>query len=186
MLETQTPNKKPWFLVVSVIAFFVLTVFSGYFKLKQQAVQKQINSLRNKKQQLEQAMTSDLQSGSTTMLAIAAIKDQLVRLEQAQIPWSTIVEKIENTVPKRTETNEPSVEIQSYNGSDEGKVSLSGLTKPESPDSFADIAALIQAFTDEQSLKKVFVPAITKTITPEGSAVLSFSLNFDYHKPTLQ
>ncbi|MBI4994253.1 hypothetical protein HZC21_01240 [Candidatus Peregrinibacteria bacterium] len=179
----QTDNiqnaKRSWGPIIIGIAFSIIALLSIYFEIRQSGYAAKIEKLTAKKEELNtQLKANKIETGS----AAEAIKKELEQIEAAQLNWSKIIEKIENAVPRLKNSNVPVVNIRSYNGSEEGIISANAVTRPDSPDPFADTALLITAFNSEPSFKRVFVPSISKSITPEGGAVLSFSINFQYEK----
>lgn len=180
MIETPFSNNRSWFLVAAVIAFVAVLGFSVFLAAQNASLEKRFQSLQSQKETLE----SEASRSGDTENTVLTIRDQLRKIEDEQIVWSKIVEKIDSTVPRNRETNAPVVIFQSYNGSEDGKVSVSAVTRSDSGGGFADIAALIRTFSADSSFKRVFIPSITKSITPEGATVLSFSFNFEYQKPS--
>lgn len=173
MLETIPNQKQQWFPIAVGAAFVFIALFSVYFEIRQGYLESAVLNLTNKKTELSaQLKANKIETGDTVL----NIKKQLEQIETAQLNWSKIIEKIEATAPK-------TIAIRSYNGSEEGLISASAVTKQDSPDPFADVALLVTAFNSEPSFKHVFVPSISKSLTPEGKTVLSFSVNFQYQKP---
>lgn len=181
IIELQN-QKRSWFLVSAVLALMAIAGFSIYFEVQKTSLQKRLDKLTEQKETRAATSTeiSPLDSISNLLKADA----QLDVIEKRQLSWSQIIEKIETTIPKVGSTTEPAVNFRAYNGSEEGRFSVNALTRKSAPEPFSDIANVISAFVKEPSFQNVFVPAITKSLTPEGETVLSFSINFDYKKPT--
>lgn len=172
MLETIQNQKREWFPIAIGAAFIFIALFSVYFEIRQSYLESAIQDLTNKKTEMEaQLKANKIETGDIAL----SVKKQLEQIETTQLNWSKIIEKISATAPK-------TIAIRSYNGSEEGFISASAVTKPDSPDPFADVALLVTAFNSEPSFKHVFVPSISKSLTPEGKTVLSFSVNFQYEK----
>ena len=172
MLETIQNQKREWFPIAIGAAFIFIALFSVYFEIRQSYIESAIQDLTNKKAEMEtQLKANKIETGDSAL----NIKKQLEQIETTQLNWSKIIEKIEANAPK-------TIAIRSYNGSEEGIISASAVTKPDSPDPFADVARLVTSFNSVPSFKHVFVPSISKSLTPEGKMVLSFSVNFQYQK----
>ncbi len=181
MIETQpfTPNRS-WFLVATLIAFFIVAGFSGYFQIQASALQADLDELKTQKETLLKPSENPQEKEAGQFASLVQTKTELKNIEATQLLWSKIIEKIENTVPKLKDTNEPLIELRSYNGSQEGKIAVSATTRRDSADPFQDVALVIRAFATDTSFKNVFVPSVTKSLTPDGSTVLSFSMNLEY------
>lgn len=187
MINSLPQPKHSWFLVSSLVAFVTIAGFSVFFQIKSTAAETKLNNLKLQKENFLKAPT-DAQSateGAIDEISRALLaKSQLKTIEAVQLPWSKIIEKIENTIPKEKDTSKPTIELRSYTGSEEGQLAVSATTRPLTADPFGDTANLIRAMTAEPVFKNVFIPSITKSITPEGETVLSFSINFNYVKQT--
>ena len=179
--ETTEP-KHPWMLVVGALAFLVTTVFSFTFQWQKSSLVERVFELAAQKEATKE--TTGTEESSVATGTLLQIKDQLQHIEDNQLLWSKIIEKIETTIPKTVDTKKPVAVFRSYRGNDQGTLTVSATTQDDSADPFVDIGRLIRAFSTEPSFKNVFVPSITKNITPTGSVVLSFSLNFIYEKAT--
>lgn len=183
MIQHEFATRRSWFMVAAFLAFLIIGGFSVYFEIRESKLNSRITDLKIKRESLEQEGEAIREDPIKLRAAAFSIKDELKKIEAEQLPWSKIIEKIEGTVPKIEDTNEPIVNFRSYLGSTEGKVSVSATTRGSAADPFADVASLVRAFVDEPSFQEVFVPSITKSLTPSGDTVLSFSINFSYQKP---
>lgn len=173
-------NKRSFFMPVAIIAFVILAIFSIYFEAKQSSLNSEFNALMAKKKDL--TLSQEPTSEKDAVTAAAAVKNALQDIEQKELQWSKIIGKLEELVPKNKDKNEPIVLLKSYNGTEEGRISLNGITRAGALEPFKDVAALIRTFISETTFKNVFVPSITKSLTPEGTTVLTFSLNLNYQK----
>lgn len=187
MLPTQMQppypgSQRSWFMAIAITAFVILTGFSIYSALLKNSLQGEVNSLKVKKEALSTPAAVFQKSGADAAISVIAAKNALSRIESSQLQWAKIIDKIESTVPKLKDTAAPVVTLKSYNGTEDGKVSISAGTRSDAFDPFADISLLIRTFTNEPAFKHVFVPSITKTLTSDGSTILSFSINFEYSK----
>lgn len=180
--NSVVPQKKSWLLTVAITAFVVTSAFSIFFGFRKSSLEGEINRLQAQKKQLES------QENTSTMNARARaleIKNKIEALEKTQISWSKITEKIDKTIPTEKESGKRLVQFRSYNGNAEGKISVSAATNSDSADPFNDIAQTIRAFSADGSFINIFVPSITRSLTQDGSIVLSFSMTFTYQQPTL-
>jgi hypothetical protein len=184
MIQQEIAPRRSWFMVVTFLAFLIIGGFSVYFEIQESKFHSELAELKVKKESLEKTNNAVEANPATLRSAAVSVKNTLKKIEAEQLPWSKMIEKIEGTIPKKKGTNEPLINFRSYLGSTEGKISVSATTRSSSEDPFADIASLIAAFAAEPSFQEVFVPSITKSLAPEGEMVLSFSLNFQYQKPT--
>jgi len=185
MLSSIPQPKHSWFLVSSLVAFVTIAGFSIFFQMKSTTFETKLANLKLQKENFLRAPTEtdSENNGAVNEISRALLaKSQLKVIEANQLPWSKIIEKIENTVPKEKETNKPTIELRSYTGSEEGQLAISATTRALAAEPFDDVAKLIQAMAAEPSFKGVFIPSITKSLTPEGETVLSFSINFTYVK----
>ncbi|MEK9132906.1 MAG: hypothetical protein AAB606_04330 [Patescibacteria group bacterium] len=184
MIETQPVQKSSLFLPVAAVAFVIIAIFSVYFTIRQSSLESQVEKLTAQKQELT-VPAQDKEGEIASVSSMVAIKSQLKKIETDQLMWSKIVEKIENTVPKTKENATPIVQFRSYNGTQDGKVSVSGTTRKGAFDPFGDIVLTIKSLSSDKTFKNIFVPVITKSLTPEGDTVLTFSISFNYQKTTL-
>lgn len=183
MIQPTYAPSRSWFMAVSGLAFLIIAAFSVFLAIKTSSLESGIADLKAKKGNLlEMASGTSTPSELANVVTAATVKANLAQIEQKQLVWSKIVEKIETTIPKLKDTNEPIVSFRSYNGSEDGKIAVSAATRASAFDPFSDIALTISAFVNEPAFKGVFVPSITKTLTPDNGIVLSFSITFDYQK----
>lgn len=186
MIET-TPlpqAQRAWFMPVSLLVFVAVAGFSVFFQFQQSSLEAKLAYLKTQTEKL--TVPLQITEGTSTQAVDAAVivQNQLQKIERDQLLWSKLIEKVETTVPKLKDTYEAMIQLHSYTGSAQGSVSATGTTRKNAPESFKDIALLIRAFATDPSFKNVFIPSINKSITPEGDTVLSFSMNFQYQKPT--
>ena len=116
--------------------------------------------------------------GSDSADAAEKVRDQLKKIELIKLPWSKIMEKIESIIPQ--------IKILSYRGTDDGKITISASTREESPDPLGDIATAVRVLNEEPTFSHIFIPSISKSITPQGSSILSFSINNELRNTTNQ
>lgn len=175
-----TPQRS-WFMTVSMIAFAAMTVFSITFQLQMNGLNSRLDTLKAEKTKLATPFsTSGNMAGAS---AAASIKNTLVEIEATQLQWSKIIDKIESTIPKAKDGT-ALVSFTSYTGGENGKFAVNAMTRDDASDPFGDIATVIRTFASEPSFKRFFISSITKSMTSGGAVVLSFSVSFEYIKPT--
>lgn len=179
--EAGAPRRS-WLAAAGIIAFLAVAGFSVFFEIQQARLSKKLEGINTELKAFEDKAAEEKNSTSSSELTV--IKNALKNLEENQIFWSRVIEKIETTIPRLKETNEKVVFVRSYTGDERGIIALNASTRAGAFDPFSDIALTIKAFASEPALQNVFVPSITRTLTPEGATVLSFSLNFKYKKQT--
>lgn len=177
--QTYEQNSKSWFLAISVIAFLMVGVLSGYFQVKTGALQKSIANLEAQKAEMEKS-ASDYAVQFKEKSSAEQLEGALTQIKAKELQWSRIMEKIENIIPQDGE--KPIVLFRAINGGEDGKLLVNGITRADSPDPFADTAMTIRAFSGDPAFTNVFVPSITKNYTSEGAMELTFSMNLEYVK----
>lgn len=180
--EELNQESKSWFVFVSVLGFAVVLFFSVFYEIQTSRYEREIADITAKKQELT---AQNKGSGETDRARAVSAKSYLKDIEKKQVIWSKIVEKMEGTIPRRADTLAPVVTFRSYNGSSEGRISVNATTQPDAVDPFTDISFTIKAFSGDQTFKNVFVPSISRSITPDGQSVITFSMNFEYDAASL-
>ncbi|MFA6521884.1 MAG: hypothetical protein WCT53_05905, partial [Candidatus Gracilibacteria bacterium] len=172
-------------MLIATAAFVVVAGLSVFSEVRQISFQKQVDQLTGEKSKLTTTIKDNTSvTAVDPALKVLAIKSELKKMESTQLLWSKIIDKLENTVPKIKETGTPVVQFRTYNGTQEGKISVSATTRNGAFDPFADIALVIKTFSSDPVFKNVFVPVVTKSLTAAGETVLSFSLTLDYKQQT--
>lgn len=185
MIPSTFQNRRSVLLVAAVAAFIIVTCFSFYASLSRSNLEDKKVALTLEFEHLKQEALKKAEDVPATVSDILRIKQHLTTIEQRQLLWSKVIEQIERTIPKNEKTGTPIIQIRSYNGSEDGTISVSAVTQRDSQDPYSEIALLLRAFTTEPSYKNVFIPSITQTLLLDAGAeasVLSFSMNFSYQK----
>lgn len=178
MLQNE-PQKQTPYSIIPLIALIIVVGFSIYFESTAFSTEQKIDEITAKIETLSaQQKTADTREGTLSQLEL--IQQKLASIESNQFFWSRIAEKIDQTVPKQKENGPQIIDIASYSGGENGRIVLNATTRADSPKPFEDIASFITAFSAEPSFARVFVPSITKSLTPEGATVLGFSANLLY------
>lgn len=176
-------TNKPWTIIVIAALFVITAGFSIYLAIKQNFLSSEIKELQVRKESLTREINK---RGSDSADQAEKVKDQLKKIEIAKLPWSKIIEKIESILPRIPDTNTPIIKILSYSGTDDGKITISASTREESPDPLSDIATAVRVLNEEPTFSHIFVPSISKSITQQGSSILSFSINNELRNTTNQ
>ncbi len=121
--------------------------------------------------------------GGDKVLASNSAVEALQFIEDEEIRWSQIIELIDARVPTDA-TGSNTVQVLSYSGSSEGRISLSMTTNPATDPPFADVARTISSFDSEIYFNDVYVPSISKGIDQRGQTILNFVLNLTYEDVT--
>ncbi len=176
MLDTvQIQTNKQWTIIVIAALFVITAGFSIYLAIKQNLLSSEINELQVRKESLTQEINK---KGSDSADAAEKVRDQLKKIELVKLPWSKIMEKIESIIPQ--------IKILSYSGTDDGKITISASTREESLDPLGDIATAVRVLNEEPTFSHIFIPSISKSITQQGSSILSFSINNELRNTTNQ
>ncbi|PJC36635.1 hypothetical protein CO046_04435 [Candidatus Peregrinibacteria bacterium CG_4_9_14_0_2_um_filter_53_11] len=186
MIESEIqPKQKSWYTTGMIALFVVLMGFSLYYEISQSSLSNKIARLETQKEQLRSTENEDRRTALRARALV--VLDELNRIKSDQRLWSKVIDKIEKTIPvfSTDETYEPLVSFRTYNGNEEGRISANATTRPNAADPFADVATTIKAFSLDPSFSHVFVPSITKTLTPQGETVLSFNISFEYNEQKL-
>ncbi len=181
MINTTTPPNRSLFAIGTGIALAVLIALSVYLSINNRRLEGKITALTSKKDALIAAQKST--DATEARGSALAIKLKLDELKKNSTAWSDVVKKIDHAIPRLEKSETPIINVRSYTGSEQGDIAITAVTRADSFDAFADLALALRQLVAEPAFKKVFVPAITRTLTPEGAIVLNFSINFHYEKP---
>lgn len=174
--------KRSWLLVTATIALVLSSLFSIFFEVRERNLKQQIEKIKTEKQILIKKDRGSGENKSSALEGALRVRNLIKSIEARQVLWSKIVEKIETTIPKKKDTNKKIIELKSYSGDGNGKIIMTAATRADALDPFLDTADLLAAFNAETSLRNVFIPSMTKSLTPEGNTILNFSMIFEYKK----
>ncbi|MBP9717918.1 hypothetical protein KBD59_01340 [Candidatus Gracilibacteria bacterium] len=186
MISQETPTQstaQPRILIIAAVAFVVVSAFSAYYQISKTQLENKITALEGQKKELITPSAS--QTRESKRAKALEVKAKLDDLKESSIEWSRIAERIDRTIPKTPDTQQPVIIVRTYNGTTDGRLTLNAMTRPESGDAFKDVADVISAFSSDPSFKNVFVPSITRSLTVEGATVISFSMNMNFLKDAL-
>jgi len=171
--------KRTSFLLVAGILITVLSL--GY--LGYQIFQK--GALANESETLDKEIAvlnnKILEYENNKIMEAVNAKKLVQELEASTIIWSRIIQDIKTVVPV-TKDGVPLVDVLSYSGASDNRISLSMKTSADSEQPYIDAADLIKAFNDSTRFVDAFVPALSSGVDMAGNEVLSFMLTTKYVK----
>jgi hypothetical protein len=107
--------------------------------------------------------------------------EALKKIEAEELRWSEIITEVQKLIPQDT-LGQRQVQVLSYSGSSDGKVTLNMVTMPASLPPFADVSRIISIFNNSVFFREAYVPSIAKGTDESGLTTLSFMLNTSYQK----
>ena len=110
--------------------------------------------------------------------AIAA-KKMMDYLDASNVKWSSIIREIRETLPKK-DNGEYLVDVLSYSGTSDSKISMNMQTVPNENDPYSTVANVIEAFDTSKIFEDNFVASIGGGMTPFGQQILTFGLSTTY------
>jgi len=171
-------KRTSFLLVVGVIIAVLSLGYLGY-----QVFQK--SSLANEAQTLDKEIASlnnkILEYENNKIMEAVNAKKLIQDLNASTIIWSRIIQDIKAVIPV-TKEGIPLVDVLSYSGASDNRVSLSMKTSPSSEQPYIDAADLIKAFNDSTRFIDAFVPALSSGMDSSGNEILSFMLTTKYVK----
>jgi hypothetical protein len=166
-------NYVLFFLVLGMVLYGVFLSFDkGRILANTTDLEKQTRDL--------QAQIDTIKSNKVEVSKNAS--DALTAIETDEIRWSEVISEVEKLLPLDS-SGRRDVEIMSYSGSGQGKITLSMVTQPVALPPYDKVARIISAFNSSVFFKDAYVPSISKGTDETGAVSLSFMLNTDYQKP---
>jgi hypothetical protein len=132
-----------------------------------------MNQLDAKKLELENQVVA--YQAKNLEEAISA-KELMNYLDTNRMKWSEVIKNIRETLPKG-DNGAYLVDVLSYSGTPDGKISMSAQTVPGSTDPYSSVARLIEIFDNSKIFQDNFVPSIGGGVTPFGQQILTFNLS---------
>lgn len=160
-------------LVLGICVLVIAGVYGGYLFYTKSAQQSQMNQLEAKKLELENQIIT--YQAKNLEEAISA-KELMDYLDTNRMKWSDVIRNIRETLPKG-DNGAYLVDVLSYSGTSDGKISMSVQTVPGSTDPYSSVARLIEIFDNSKIFKDNFVPSIGGGVTPFGKQILTFNLS---------
>jgi len=108
--------------------------------------------------------------------------DALKTIESGETRWSEVITEVQKLLPLDAQ-GQPQLNVVSYAGSADGKITLNMVTRPSAQPPFSDVARIIAIFNSSVFFTEAYVPSIAKSSDESGQVTLSFLLNTSYQKP---
>jgi hypothetical protein len=164
------------FLILGLGIFLIVLFYGGYLFIKNTSVSSGIDEADAVKLQLTDELT--VYQEKNLEQAISA-KKMVDFLNANDVNWSYIIQEIRDTLPQN-DKGEYIVDILSYSGTPDNKISLNIQTVPNTSDPYSSVASVISAFDNSKSFKDNFVASIGGGMTPFGQQILTFTLTTTY------
>ncbi|MBD3270233.1 hypothetical protein GF376_01790 [Candidatus Peregrinibacteria bacterium] len=161
-------------IVIVIIYTIVISFQKGTIAEQQAETANTITALNNQIENFE----------GDRVLASDDAREALNQIEETEIRWSEVIENINSLIP-RDSNGARKIKILSYNGSSEGRISISGVTNAEVEAPFSDVSQVISIFNGNLYFQNVYIPSISKGIDENGRELLSFIMNLNYEAPDL-
>lgn len=169
-------KKVPYALVFGVVALVIFAAYTGYVLYAKSSATNQLETLKSSVADYQNQLTQ-LQNEHIEQ-AVSA-KKLMDELSMNSIMWSEVIKEIQKTIPQ-IDSKTQMIDILSYSGSSDNRVSMNMKTVPKSTSPYFDVAQLIQSFDENANFSDNFVPSISSGLDQNGSAVLTFMLSTKY------
>ncbi len=172
-------KKFPFLLLLSFIFVLGVGLAYGYYASQAQAVENQLQGIKQELAEVNNQL-SDLQQ-SEVVSAENAIRTLDV-VENEEVLWSEVLGVLQNIAPKDNAALRAMVEFTSYSGGQGGRINLNAQTYPSRDvrKLLDAVAKTIENFNDNPDFEEVFVPSISKSVSEDQEAALSFILSVVY------
>ncbi|MGL5831203.1 MAG: hypothetical protein ACRCZE_03575 [Candidatus Altimarinota bacterium] len=108
--------------------------------------------------------------------------EALAEIEASELVWSDVIQKVDALVPSDI-AGRPKLNILSYSGATDGRLSLSMITEPALVPPYADVSQLLATYNRDLFFKDAYIPSIGKSINENSETTLSFIFNLTYEEP---
>lgn len=166
-------------LVLSVLILIFVVGFSVYLNLQKNALTDEQARIKDDIGKVNADIT-ELKSQNIEGAQLAQV--WLDEIKGQEIRWSKVIEGITDLIPKDETSGKPIVNVLSYTGSSEGKVSLNIDSGAQTLNTFENVAKLISAFNSNSLFHDPIVPSISRGETDEGDIKLSFGMTVNYQE----
>jgi len=177
----DAPKTSPLMLVLAVVSLAVVAAAAFYLGLQKTAIQDEQKRIDADMTSLQQEIDS-LKSQNVEAAQLAG--KFLESLKSQEILWSSVINRVNTLLPVDAQ-QKPKINILSYSGSEEGKITLNTQTEPQQIEPFENVAEMVAVFNTSSYFKNAYVPAITRGETDDGKKFLSFVFNVTYHEEQL-
>jgi hypothetical protein len=108
--------------------------------------------------------------------------EALAEIEANELIWSDVIQKIDALLPSDI-AGRAKLNILSYSGATDGRISLSMITNPALIPPYADVSQLLATYNRDIFFKDAYIPSIGKNVNENGETTLSFVFNLTYEEP---
>jgi Tfp pilus assembly protein PilN len=174
----DVPKRSPLLLILAVAVVLLLAAGAFYLQLQKTAITEEQGRLKEE----IKSLNSEITALESQKLEAAQLAQQwLASIQQDEIRWSNILDKIDELVPQDI-LGARKVDFLSYSGSQGGKLVLNAQTKPSKIEPFKDVADLISSFNSTPYFFDAYVPTISRGETETGDKLLTFIFNVSYRE----
>lgn len=171
------PRRSPLLLPAAVASVALVVALAFYLGLQKTAI---IDEQKRLETELV-ALNTEISALESQKVQAAQLAQQwLEALEQEEIRWSTVINRIQGLAPFDQLTSQPKVRFLSYSGGQGGRISLNAQSRATRQEPFADVAELITVFNASSFFSNAYVSSITRGETESGEKILSFLFNLNY------
>ena len=163
-------------LLLGISFLIIMLAYGGYLFIKKSSVQANIESSAATKIELQNELTVYQEKNLEEAISAKKMMDYL---DVNNVKWSYIIKEIRNTLPK-ADTGEYLVDVLSYSGTSDNKISMNMQTVPNVSEPYSTVAGVIEAFDGSKSFGDNFVASIGGGLTPFGQQILTFALTTTY------
>ncbi len=178
----HSTKKFPLLLLLAFLFVLGVGLGFGYYVSQENVLKDRVKTVETELAQIENEIAklreSDTVSAQTAVSALQSISVDAV-------DWSKVLTSIITVAPKDPVAVRALVEFTSYSGAEGGRLTLNTRTYPSRDvrSLLNAVAKTIDSFNENPDFSDAFVPSISKSISENEEAVLSFILNVTY-KPS--
>lgn len=163
-------------LALGLVVFTATLAFTVYVAFGHSSTETELKIKESSIEEIKAQIVDLDNKGLTKAVSAGKIID---RLDDKFFKWSSVMQKIQNTVPKDSQGN-PKIQFLSYAGGSDGSVNITTRTLASSLDPYGDTAKLLKAFNGSPHFADAFIPSISKTSSNQGGTILSYTFQFKY------
>lgn len=163
-------------LLLGISFLIIMLAYGGYLFVKRSSVQADIESSAATKIELQNELTVYQEKHLEEAISAKKMMDYL---DVNNTKWSYIIKEIRDTLPKK-DNGEYLVDVLSYSGTLDNKVSMNMQTVPNENEPYLTVASVIEAFDGSKVFGDNFVASIGGGMTPFGQQILTFALTSTY------
>jgi hypothetical protein len=165
-------------LILAVISVVVVIAAAFYLGLQKTAIQDE--------QKRIEADVASIQNDITALEgqkieAAQNAQQYLDQVKKDEILWSRVITRIQTLIP--TDASQQSkIDILSYSGSVDGKITLNVQSIPAQLEPYEYLAELLSVFNSSSYFSDAYIPSISRAETDNGQKYLSFMFNLKYNE----